>query len=226
MKELQRVFMMNDIQNRIDQTKQEIVQIEKQVSKLLSEIQGHGKKKDASEKRRNEHRDKKSKQQAQVDEHLAFFGDKTTLVEGHREHLDVMSMSVAELKSKFTSYKKDLHQAFLNKQYDVCVELSEELGAIKYELDEQTGQHTLMLQAHADETSILETKTVDHAQADVELRHLHDLLVRPRPTTTKSPPATPAPSRSFEIASRDMRCSNNVSRNWKSRAPGVVSATP
>jgi len=146
------------------------------VSALLSEIQGHTTKKDASQKIRDAHRDKKSKQQAQVDEHLAFFSDKKTLVDGHREHLDVMSMNVAELKQKFTEYKKDLHQAFENKQYDVCVELSEELGAIKYELDEQTGAHTLMLTAHADETSILETKTVDHAQADVELRHLHDLL--------------------------------------------------
>lgn len=175
-KELQGVFMMNDIQMRIDQTKKDIQDVEKQVSKLLSEIQGHGSKKADAEKRRNAHRDHKAKAKAAVDEHLAFFSDKNALVEGHREHLDVMSMSVAELKSKFTSYKKDLHQAFLNKQYDVCVELSEELSAIKYELDEQTGQHTLMLQAHADETSILETKTVDHAQADVELRHLHDLL--------------------------------------------------
>jgi len=176
MKELQGVFMMNDIQTRIDQTKQEIVQIEKQVSKLLSEIQGHGAKKDKAEARRNAHHAKKKAAKAKVDEHLAFFGDKTALVEGHREHLDVMSMSVAELKGKFTEYKRDLHQAFTNKQWDVCVELSEELGAIKYELDEQTGQHTLALQAHADETSILETKTVDHAQADIELRHLHDLL--------------------------------------------------
>lgn len=85
-------------------------------------------------------------------------------------------MSMGELKSKFVEYKRDLHQAFENKQWDVCKELADELDVIKYELDEQTGKHTLALQAHADETSILETKTVDHAQADVELRHLHDLL--------------------------------------------------
>jgi len=176
MKELQGVFMMNDVQTRIDQTKNEIIGIEKQVSKLLSEIQGHGSKKADAEKRRNAHQSKKNKAQAQVDEHLAFFGDKNQLIDAHRDHLDVMSMSVGELKEKFVSYKKDLHQAFTNKQWTVCVDISQDLSDIKYELDEQTGAHTLMLQKHADETSILETKTVDHAQADVELRHLHDLL--------------------------------------------------
>jgi len=174
---LQGVFMMNDIQTRIDATKYEIMKIEKMVSGLLSEISGHTKKLDTAKAKRDDHRDGKSKQQQKVDEHLAFFGDKKSLIEGHKGKLDVMSMTVGELKVKFAEYKKDLHAAFENKQWSVCLELSEELSVIKYELDEQTGQHTLMLQAHADESSVLETKTVNHAQADVELRHLHDLLM-------------------------------------------------
>lgn len=176
MAELQGVFMMNDIQTRIDETKAEIQTIEGKVSGLLSEIMGHSKKADAAKKVRDSHANEKNKKKAIVDEHLAFFGDKHAKVQGHREHLDVLSMSMGELKSKFAEYKRDLHSAFENKQWDVCKELADELDVIKYELDEQTGKHTLALQAHADETSVLETKTVDHAQADVELRHLHDLL--------------------------------------------------
>lgn len=168
--------MMNDIQTRIDQTKKEIQGIEKQVSSLLSEIQGHSSKLDSAKSRKDGHSNARAKAQRVVDEHMAFFSDKKQLVDGHREKLDVMNMSVNELKSKFTSYKKDLHQAFENKQWEVCVGLSADLSDIKYELDEQTGAHTLMQQAHTDESSILETKVVDHAQADVELRHLHDLL--------------------------------------------------
>merc|ERR1712072_543212 len=120
---------------------------------------------------------KKGKVQAKVDEHLSFFGTKGKLVQSHAEKLDVMSMTVGELKSKFAQYKGELRRAFENKQWQICLELSEELSVIKYELDEQTGQHTLMLQAHANESSVLESKTVNHAQADVELRHLHDLLM-------------------------------------------------
>jgi Ca2+-binding EF-hand superfamily protein len=177
MNDLQEVFTMNDIQARVDQTKSEIQQIEVTVSKLLSEIQGHSKKKDAAQKRKDAHNDKKEKAKAKVDAHLAFFGDKTALVSNHREKLDVMHMSVSELKEKFVTYKSDLHKAFENKQYAVCVDISGDLHDIKYELDEQSGAHALLLQAHADETSVLETKSVDHAQADVELRHLHDLLM-------------------------------------------------
>jgi len=177
MNDLQEVFTMNDIQVRVDQTKEEIVQIEKQVSKLLSEIQGHAKKKDAAHARKQAHNDKKAKAKAKVDEHLAFFGDKNALVDTHREKLDVMHMSVSELKEKFVTYKADLHKAFENKQYQVCVDISADLADIKWELDETEGKHALLLQAHADETSVLETKSVDHAQADVELRHLHDLLM-------------------------------------------------
>lgn len=176
MQTLQGVFLMNDIQTRIDATKAEIQDIEKKVSGLLSEITGHTAKKDKAEKRRDAHAAEKAKKKAVVDEHLAFFGEKTTLVEGHREHLDVLSMSMGELKSKFAEYKRDMHQAFGNKQWDVCKELADELDVIKYELDEQTGKHTLALQAHADQNSVIESKTVDHAQADIELRHLHDLL--------------------------------------------------
>jgi chromosome segregation ATPase len=86
-------------------------------------------------------------------------------------------MSKTELLEKKVTYKKDLHRAFENKQWAVCVDLSQDLADIQFELDEQTGKHVAMMQAHTDETDILETKTVDHAQADVELRHLHDLLM-------------------------------------------------
>jgi len=177
MVDLQGVFMMRDVQTRIDNAKTEIVKIEKMVSGLLSEISGHTTKLDKAKARKDDHSDTKSKAQKKVDEHLSFFSDKKGKVEGHKEHLDLLSMTVGEIKSKFVQYKAELRQAFENKQWDVCLELSEELAAIKYELDEQTGQHTLALQAHANESSVLESKTVDHAQADVELRHLHDLLM-------------------------------------------------
>jgi len=177
MVDLQGVFMMNDVQARIDEAKAEIVKIEKLVSSLLSEVTGHSKKLDSAKSRKDDHSGAKSKAQQKRDEAMAFFSDKSAKVEGHREHLDLLSMTVGEIKVKFVQYKKDLHQAFENKQWDVCLELSEELAAIKYELDEQTGQHALALTAHANESSVLESKTVDHAQADVELRHLHDLLM-------------------------------------------------
>lgn len=177
MVDLQGVFMMKDVQTRIDQAKDEIIKIEKQVSGLLSEVSGHSKKLDSAKARKDDHTATKTKAQAKRDEALSFFSDKKEKVQGHREHLDLLSMTVGEIKVKFVQYKADLHQAFENKQWDVCLELSEELAAIKYELDEQTGQHSLALQAHANESSVLETQTVDHAQADVELRHLHDLLL-------------------------------------------------
>jgi len=175
--DLQGVFMMNDIQTRIDQTRDEIKKIEKMVSGLLSEIAGKRGTLDKAQARRDKHAEAKQTVKSQVDEQLAFFGDKGKLISGHKDKLDVMSMSVGELKQKFKQYKGEMHQAFENKQWQVCMELAEELSVIKYELDEQTGQHTLMLQAHANEQSVMETTTVNHAQADVELRHLHDLLM-------------------------------------------------
>lgn len=168
--------MMNDVQEKIDTTKANIQKIEKVVQKILSEISGGSSKREKAEKRRKDAEAKKAKAKAKVDEHLEFFSGKKGLIDGHREKLDIMHMTLTELKTKFKEYKKDLHQAFENKQYEVCVELSSELSALKYELDEQTGAHELNMAAHANESSLLETKQVSHAQADVELRHLHDLL--------------------------------------------------
>jgi len=175
--DLQGVFMMNDIQTRIDNTRDEIKKIEAMVSGLLSEIAGKRTVLDKAQKRRDDHAASKKKVKDQVDEHLAYFGSGGKMVAGHKEKLDVMSMSIGELKQKFKQYKAEMHQAFENKQWAVAMGLAEELSVIKYELDEQTGQHSIALQAHANEQSVMETATVDHAQADVELRHLHDLLM-------------------------------------------------
>lgn len=174
--EMYKMFHINSVQVRVDKVKKEIEWWEKKVRELLSGVDFHQKRLGDAKGRRDGHADSHGNKRDELLEHSNFLKPRRDMIGGHKEQLDLLGMSLEEQKSTFREYKKDLDKAFRNKGWVACKEISAELLRLKLSIDDIEGRHHTMNKKFEQVELEISDRHVEHATADIELRHLEELL--------------------------------------------------
>jgi len=176
MKEMQSQFICSNIQYRIDKTRDRVLRLEDSVKKLISTAgpkeQAMAKAKAARDKQAKEHGDlsataKESGTQWEINQRK--------LAEHNAWSKDIQG-NLADLRSGFSKTKSDLHKAFENKDWNLCVGLSQDANKLKWQIDELEGKHKSKAEMQEQYQKAMNEHGMSTKQADIELNKLGDML--------------------------------------------------
>merc|ERR1712072_999852 len=84
--------------------------------------------------------------------------------------------NLADLRSGFSKTKSDLHKAFENKDWNLCVGLSQDANKLKWQIDELEGKHKSKAEMQEQYQKAMNDHGMSTKQADIELNKLGDML--------------------------------------------------
>jgi len=81
-----------------------------------------------------------------------------------------------DLRANFSKTKADLHKAFENKDWALCVGLSQDANKAKWQIDELEGKHKSKAEMQEQYLKAMNEHGMSTKQADIELNKLGDML--------------------------------------------------